>query len=63
LYTSIYGNEWQFVIFILGRSYKILGEHDTTVQAYEKALALAPGDPEIRELHQAATQLLTEAKR
>jgi len=47
----------------LGRSYKVLGEHDKAVRAYEKALALAPGNPEIRKLHQAASQLKKEAKR
>jgi cytochrome c-type biogenesis protein CcmH len=45
----------------LGRSYRVLGEYDQAVRAYEKALALAPGDPEIRKLHQAATQLRKEA--
>jgi cytochrome c-type biogenesis protein CcmH len=47
----------------LGRSYKVLGEYDQAAQAYEKALALAPGDPEIRKLHQAVSQLRIEAKR
>jgi cytochrome c-type biogenesis protein CcmH len=47
----------------LGRSYRVLGEYDQAVRAYEKALALAPGDPEVRKLYQAASQLKTEAKR
>ena len=47
----------------LGRSYKVLEEYDKAVHAYEKARALAPDDPEIRKLHQAASLLETEAKR
>jgi cytochrome c-type biogenesis protein CcmH len=47
----------------LGRSYRVLGEYDKAVRAYEKALALAPGDPGILRLHQAASQLKIEAKR
>ena len=47
----------------LGRSYRVLGEYDQAVRAYEKALALAPGDPEIHKLHEAASQLRIEAKR
>ena len=47
----------------LGRSYKVLGEYGKAVHAYEKALALAPNDPEIRKLHQMASQLEIEAKR
>ena len=47
----------------LGRSYKVLREYDKAARAYEKALALAPGDPEIRKLHQAASQLGIEVKR
>jgi len=46
----------------LGRSYRVLGEYDKAVRAYEKALALAPNDPKVRELHQAASQLGKEAK-
>ena len=47
----------------LGRSYRVLGEYDKAVRAYEKALALAPNDPKVRELHQAASQLRIESKR
>lgn len=47
----------------LGRSYRVLGEYDKAVRAYDKALALAPNDPKVRELHQAASQLSKEAKR
>lgn len=47
----------------LGRSHRVLGEYDQAVRAYEKALALAPGNLEIRKLHQAASQLRKEAKR
>jgi len=36
----------------LGRSYKVLGEYDKAALAYEKAMALAPNDPKIRELYQ-----------
>ena len=36
----------------LGRSYKVLGEYDKAARAYEKALALAPDDPEIRTLYE-----------
>jgi cytochrome c-type biogenesis protein CcmH len=41
----------------LGRSYKVLGEYDKAERAYEKALALAPDNPEVHKLHQAASQL------
>jgi cytochrome c-type biogenesis protein CcmH len=47
----------------LGRSYVVLGEYDKAVRAYEKALALAPDDPEVRKLYQDASQLNTAAKR
>ena len=47
----------------LGRSYKVLGEYDKATRAYEKALALAPDDPEIRKLYQAASQLGIETRR
>ena len=47
----------------LGRSYKVLGEYDKAARAYEKALALAPDNPEVHKLHQAASQLEIEAKR
>lgn len=47
----------------LGRSYQVLEEHDKAVRAYQKALALAPDNPEIRKLHHAASQLEIEAKR
>ena len=47
----------------LGRSYSVLGEYDQAVRAYEKALALAPGDPNIRKLYQEASQLGIEVKR
>ena len=36
----------------LGRSYKVLGEYNKAALAYEKAMALAPNDPKIRELYQ-----------
>ncbi len=35
----------------LGRSYKVLEEYDKAARAYEKALALAPDNPEIRKLY------------
>ena len=47
----------------LGRSYKVLEEYDKAMRAYEKALALAPNDPKIQQLHQEASLLKTEAKR
>jgi cytochrome c-type biogenesis protein CcmH len=47
----------------LGRSYNVLGEYDKAARAYEKALALAPDNPEVRKLHQMASQLEIETKR
>ena len=46
-----------------GRSYRVLGEYDKAVRAYDKALVLAPNDAKVLELHQAASQLSKEAKR
>jgi cytochrome c-type biogenesis protein CcmH len=47
----------------LGRSYKVLEEYDKSAHAYEKALALAPDNPETHKLYQEVSQLKTEAKR
>ena len=40
----------------LGRSYQVLEEYDKAVRSYEKALALAPDNPEVRKLYKAASQ-------
>jgi len=46
----------------LGRSYQVLGEYGKSARAYEKALMLAPDNPEVRKLHQAASQLGAKVK-